>query len=307
MYHLFIHDNPDAYDGDPITLERRRVLQEYTSKTLSERHADLTERSIAELKRFPALFAYEHANRQDARLGWITKVQARPDAARFSYRFDESFPPISWERIKALEWDLGIDDYELNRTHWALKDIELFDVLVEYGIISADGLLGAPPGSPLRRYLQPAGIPIEAAPTVFRIPAEPRNPRLVSVMMPFGTELHPVYATIGKVCGKLGLDCNRADDIFDHSEIIQDVFSLIYRSEVVICDFSGGNPNVYYKAGIAHTLGRPVVPLTQVQEHVTFDLRHHRFIQYLNNREGLQVLEPKLEGRLRRLFRMPSP
>ena len=306
MYHLIVVGNPDAYSGDPITLERNRVLRAYTSETLSNRHTQLTEASIAELKRLPALFAYEHSNRKDARLGWIIKVQARPDAARFGYEFDESLPPISWERIKALEWDLGIDNYELNRTHWALKDVELFDVLVEDGILSADQLLAAPPDGPLRRYMQPARALIEAAPTVFRIPTEPRNPQLVSVMMPFGAAFGPVYATIGKVCRKLGLDCNRADDIFDHSEVFQDVFSLIYRSEVVICDFSGSNPNVYYEAGIAHTLGRPVVPLTQVQEHVTFDLRHHRFIQYLNNQEGLQALEPKLESRLTRLFNMPS-
>ena len=37
-----------------------------------------------------------------------------------------------------------------------------------------------------------------------------------------------------------------------------------------------------------------------------FDLRHHRFIQYLNNDQGLQALETKLESRLRRLFHMPS-
>ena len=307
MYHLIVAYSPDAYDGDPITLERNRVLHEYTSETLSERHAQLTEVSITELKRFPALFAYEHSNRKDARLGWITKVQARSDAVRFSYKLEESFPPISWERIRALEWDLDIDNSELNRTHWALKDVELFDVLLEDGILSEDRLLAAPPDGPLLRYMQPARAQIEAAPTVFRVPAEPKNPRLVSVMMPFGAALDPVYATIGKVCRKLGLDCNRADDIFDHSEVFQDVFSLIYRSRVVVCDFSGSNPNVYYEAGIAHTLGRPVVPLTQVQEHVTFDLRHHRFIQYLNNQEGLQALEPKLESRLSRLFRMPSP
>ena len=307
MYHLIVAGNPDAYDGDPIELGRNRVLREYTSETLSERHAQLTEPSIAELKRFPALFAYEHGNRKDARLGWITKIQARPDAARFHYEFDESFPPVSWERIKALEWDLGVDNYELNRTHWALKDIELFDVLVENGIVPADRLLASPPDGPLHRYMQPARASIEATPTVFRIPAEPRDPRLVAVMMPFGAAPDPVYATIGKVCRELGLDCSRADDIFEQSEVIQDVFSLIYRSEVVICDFSGSNPNVYYEAGIAHTLGRPVVPLTQVQEHVTFDLRHHRFIQYLNNDQGLRALEPKLESRLRRLFHMPSP
>ena len=306
MYHLIVVGDPDAYDGDPITLEGRRVLGEYTSAALSERYSQLTKALITDLKRFPALFACEHANKQDARLGWITKIQARPGAARFSYVFDDSLPPISWEQVKALEWDLDIDKYELNRTHWALKDVDLFDVLIENGQLPEDKLTAGPPDGPLQRYRQDARASTEVTPTAFRIPAEPRDPRLVSVMMPFDANLAPVYATIGNVCRELELACNRADDIFDESEVIQDVFSLIYRSAVVICDFSGSNSNVYYEAGIAHTLGRPVVPLTQFHEHVTFDLKHHRFIQYLNNSEGLQDLKPKLERRLRRLLHQPT-
>ena len=306
MYHLIVVGDPDAYDGDPITLERGRVLGEHTSATLSERYSQLTKVLITDLKRFPVLFACEHGNKKDARLGWITKIQARPDAARFSYVFDDSLPPISWEQVKALEWDLDIDKYELNRTHWALKDVDLFDVLIENGQLPEDKLTVGQPDGPLQRYRQDARASTEVTPTAFRIPAESRDPRLISVMMPFDADLAPVYATIGNVCRELELECSRADDIFDESEVIQDVFSLIYRSAVVICDFSGSNPNVYYEAGIAHTLGRPVVPLTQFHEHVTFDLRHHRFIQYLNNSEGLQALKPKLERRLRRLLHPPT-
>ena len=103
MYHLIVVGDLDARDGDPITLERRRILGEYTSVALSERYSQLTSRLIADLNRFPALFAREHANKEDVRLGWITKIQARPDAARFSYMFDDSLPPIPWEQVKALE------------------------------------------------------------------------------------------------------------------------------------------------------------------------------------------------------------
>ena len=124
--------------------------------------------------------------------------------------------------------------------------------------------------------------------------------------MPFGGALGPDYATIGKVCRNFRLECSRADDIFHQSKVIQIVVSLIYRSVVVIREFSGNNSKVYYETGIAYTIGRTVVPQTQVQEHVTFDLRYHRFIQKLNDHEGLQVLEPKLDSRLRRLFQEPS-
>ena len=174
-------------------------------------------------------------------------------------------------------------------------------MLIENGQLPEDKLTVGQPDGPLQRYRQDARASTEVTPTAFRIPAESRDPRLISVMMPFDADLAPVYATIGNVCRELELECSRADDIFDESEVIQDVFSLIYRSAVVICDFSGSNSNVYYEAGIAHTLGRPVVPLTQFHEHVSFDLRHHRFIQYLNNCGGLQALTrlPQLAAKTR--------
>ena len=112
-------------------------------------------------------------------LGWITKIQVRRSEARCNYVFDDSFPPISSEQVKALDWDLGIDDFELHRTHWALKDVELFDVLVENGQLPQDALLTAPREGRLRRYMQPVRASIEVAPSAFHIPAEPKDHRLV--------------------------------------------------------------------------------------------------------------------------------
>jgi hypothetical protein len=50
----------------------------------------------------------------------------------------------------------------------------------------------------------------------------------------------------------------------------------------------------FYETGIAHTLGRPVVPITQNAEDVPFDLHHHRYQRYLANGEGLQELTARL-------------
>ncbi|MHC4401745.1 MAG: hypothetical protein ACYTG0_18900 [Planctomycetota bacterium] len=55
---------------------------------------------------------------------------------------------------------------------------------------------------------------------------------------------------------------------------------------------------MFYEAGIAHTLGKHVIPITQNREHIPFDLRHHRYAQYLNNAEGREGLQKELEDRL---------
>ena len=70
------------------------------------------------------------------------------------------------------------------------------------------------------------------------------------------------------------------------------------KSYIVVCDFTGRNPNVFYEAGIAHTLGKHVVPITQSADDVPFNLRHHRFIHYLNNKEGRCELTARLEERI---------
>jgi hypothetical protein len=136
-------------------------------------------------------------------------------------------------------------------------------------------------------------------PTVFKIPLEKPDSSLVSAMMPFSGAFAGTYEAIQKACGQCGLTCQRADNIWKESAVIQDIFGLIYRSHIVICDFTGKNPNVFYEAGIAHTLGKHVIPITQHDDDIPFDLRHHRFQPYLNNSEGLATLSKKLADRLK--------
>lgn len=139
------------------------------------------------------------------------------------------------------------------------------------------------------------------SPSVFDIPEEAMDHELVAVMMPFSAEFEPVFEAIKGACIQAGLKCLRVKDIWQHSTIIQDVFSLIFRANVVVCDLSGKNPNVFYEAGIAHTLGKQVVPLSQSEADVPFDLRHHRYLPYLRNSEGLRDLQNKLCDRLKTL------
>ena len=135
-------------------------------------------------------------------------------------------------------------------------------------------------------------------PLVFQVPEGQHDTTLISVMMPFSPAFNGVFDTISATTRKMGLTCQRASDIWEHSTVIQDIFSLIFRSAVVICDFTGKNPNVFYEAGIAHTLGKHVIPITQNGADVPFDLAHHRYLPYLNNGEGLARLGEGIEKRL---------
>jgi hypothetical protein len=126
-------------------------------------------------------------------------------------------------------------------------------------------------------------------------------------MMPFTPSLNLVYGSIQTAAHQQGLVCSRADNIWDHSTVIQDIFSLIFRSFIVVCDFTEKNPNVFYEAGIAHTLGKHVIPITQSEQDIPFDLQHHRYIKYLNNSEGLGELQESLSSRFSTLNAKRNP
>lgn len=137
------------------------------------------------------------------------------------------------------------------------------------------------------------------APKVFDIPQSTEIQRdLVAIMMPFGAGFAKVHHAIKSACSDANLQCKRADDIWNNSTIIQDIVDLIFVADIVVVDFTGKNSNVMYETGIAHTLGKHVVPITQSIEHVPFDLQSHRVLQYHPNQEGLTKLTNELTKRL---------
>ena len=136
-------------------------------------------------------------------------------------------------------------------------------------------------------------------PVVFQIPQAKRDPRLIALMMPFDDDFKPVHEAIKEIAEELKLTCLRADDIWEDSTIIQDIFSLIYKAELVICDFSRRNTNVFYEAGIVHTLGRKLIPIVQDFNDIPSDMRHHRHLIYdLSKPDWLLKFRKELKSKI---------
>ncbi len=212
---------------------------------------------------------------QIARVGNVRNVTRKGRKYTFDFVPNPAVTPIPSERIKAAASRLDITDWEFLRTHWAVKDVDLYRVLN-------------------------AEISAEPKPKVFQFPtAEPCDPELVAVMMPFGDAFASVYESLKAGIEAAGMSCLRADDIWERDHILDDVLSLIWRARVVVADLSGKNPNVFYEAGIAHTLGRDTILMTQSLDDVPFDLRPIRTFKYLNNGEGREELAEVITNRLR--------
>lgn len=204
--------------------------------------------------------------------------------------------------------DFKDDDYDGNSLQVLSKLIAEGNNLYEIErYVESRQAKAYPAAAPIASYVstaqsRPPERIVTFAPDVFRVPDKPVEANVLSVMMPFEGRFAGTYQAIRNVCARLGINCKRADDIWDNSILIQDVFELIFTSRAVITDFTDRNPNVFYETGVAHTLGKIVIPITQSVGDIPFDLRHHRALTYLPNAEGLAKLEKDLEKKLKQVF-----
>lgn len=273
MYNLLVQYIP--WEGGTGTVEKSRLF-EYTDKALENQFRLGDSVLFEELARMPCLFIQEGTGDELAYVGGITGIRPSDSDILIDYFFDSNIDPIPNKVIFGNRADFDIRyDFEFRRTHWALKDVDLFRTLL--------------------RLSQP----LRGRPKVFSIARnEAVERKLVSVMMPFGAKFFPVYEALQGAAKNVDMVCRRADEFWETPAIIQDIVNLIDKSFVVICDCTGRNANVFYEIGIAHTLGREVILITQIDTDVPFDLRHLRYIKYLDNDEGRQALKAALAERL---------
>jgi hypothetical protein len=274
MFNLIVKHSAwvDGHDGISVC----RIF-EHTGDHLVARFKPNGQLDFLALTALPTLFLQESSGQGNeiARVGTIARARLQGPNVILDYTYDIGISGIPNKALKALAGVLDINGFEFSRTHWSIKDADLFRVLL--------------------RGAQPKRL----KPTAFNLPDhENIEPTLISAMMPFDASFDPVFEALRGVAGATGLRCRRADDMWESPTVMQDVVSLIDRSRVVIADCTGRNPNVFYEIGIAHTLGREVILLTQNDTDIPFDLRHLRYVHYLNNREGLTALSDRLRERL---------
>ncbi len=119
-----------------------------------------------------------------------------------------------------------------------------------------------------------------------------KTENLCFVLMPFSENFDSIYQDIiSSAVKETGLDCMRADDIFNTRPIMEDVWKHIQKSRILIADLTTKNPNVFYEVGIAHALEKEVLLITQKLEDVPFDLRHYRCLIYQDSVAGGKTLK----------------
>ena len=126
MFNLIVQydDTNSAWEQHAqYSIERERIF-EYTESEVGSKFSNLEA-----LKELPCFFSYEGLT-GDGRAGNITSISSSGRHITFRYVLNPQIPPIPIydEATYAL---FGCHGWERNRTHWAVKDMDLYQVIAE--------------------------------------------------------------------------------------------------------------------------------------------------------------------------------
>ncbi|MEH6690273.1 MAG: TIR domain-containing protein [Pseudorhizobium pelagicum] len=136
MYNLLVSGWSESWNGEPFTIERARCISnyEYTDADVAGKYADWNDAVLAELMSFPSIFAYETQCNRPPHFGVIKEITHRQKQVRIEYELVPVQPFLQVEHLVDKRFDFDIGEWEMNRTHWALKDVNLPKELQRYGI-----------------------------------------------------------------------------------------------------------------------------------------------------------------------------
>ena len=113
-------------------------------------------------------------------------------------------------------------------------------------------------------------------------------PKTCFVIMPIAD--HPNYEPghfkrvydhlIAPACILAGYEPFRADDDSSSNMIMHGILLKIIKSDMVICDLSTNNANVFYELGLRQAFNKKTVLITDGREKTPFDLLGFRYQNY---------------------------
>lgn len=147
MYNLFVAYGADAWKQGLYEYDRSRVF-EYTDNSITERYRDLAPDVIDELKSIPCLFCTEEES-SASRVGYLIEIKVKDSKVRISFEFDPKVKAIRKGKIGDASIHFELGRFQLSRTHWSIRDENLWAVLDKIGIDTsqAKGRIGAIPSA----------------------------------------------------------------------------------------------------------------------------------------------------------------
>lgn len=118
--------------------------------------------------------------------------------------------------------------------------------------------------------------------------------RLIFILTPFNESFYEDYRVIKEVCTSSGFKCKRGDEDYFKGDIFPEMLKLIVKSNLIIANINGRNPNVLYELGIAQALDKPVLLISREPENLPIDIKSKRFLIYNTYTELQNLIRSEL-------------
>ena len=105
----------------------------------------------------------------------------------------------------------------------------------------------------------------------------------------------------------LGMKPERLDNLYGPQGVLDLIWRAIQRAEIVVIDFSHKNSNVTFEYGLAWTLGKRIIALTQHEDDIPSDvLGLDRYIRYSQHFADMERMKRELTLQLEALGGEPT-
>jgi hypothetical protein len=119
----------------------------------------------------------------------------------------------------------------------------------------------------------------------------------VFVIMPLDPAWTDHYELgVRPACEAAGARCARLDEQIFLESILDRTYAQIESADLVVAEMTDRNPTVFYEAGCAHGLAKPLILLTKTTDDIPFDLLHHPHIVHGGS---ITTLKERLERHIR--------
>lgn len=123
----------DPFPSDHILIEKSRALTEYISDDAKAEFGGWTPENIEKIKKLPAIISCERdgTDGQQAVFAFIRDVKVQDNGIKVYF---QKYFPIPFSFLSDNLNELAMYLFELTRTHWTIKKIDLVEVMQDAGI-----------------------------------------------------------------------------------------------------------------------------------------------------------------------------
>lgn len=169
MYNLLVCADERVWESPFYEYEKIRIF-EYTPEYLKRELNSFSVTTIKKLASIPSLFVHERFDGK-SKIGYIKEIKQNYNKYRITLDF---LCEISSKKSSLLQHELDVGNFEINRTHWAVKDIDLLNLLLKKEIISDEqsSLFRKPDSLPRLKFDVAFSFPREERELILKIVKE---------------------------------------------------------------------------------------------------------------------------------------